>query len=219
MRREIATVRACDGRTNYYYYHIFFFAQRSDISHNGRVRNIFGGAWREGTVYAEREFRALYGELIEEPLFARGSAWLGEFVVLQRDFNAMGGTALNKLIGDQIFGAKLAGAQASAAAARLHSLFVRIADVHAKHWRRTELSERFPWLRGAAWRARRERATWERSLATTRRLWRDALTHHSKGPVVLRPRLVALIERSLAASTFERFVADAETETFTLAHG
>jgi hypothetical protein len=190
--------------------------KRNPDSFAGRQNVIFAAQYRNALFY-NSELGKTFKEfgLIELPIYAYGSSLLGEYVLVMRDLKLLrGAKPFNEVMGNQIFGD---GCQdIDLAVRKLRALFSRMARVHARYWCDAKLLA-YRWLKHGEQRHNSGwgRFVWQQSFDNGAAYWQRAKRVLSS----LDARLVALVDRSFAHSSFEQAVRHLETMRFTLIHG
>jgi len=188
-----------------------------------RYDMLVAGNHREATYYGsdlERLGRFSGGVRV---LHAHSSATSGESVIIMEDLRSArpGALGLNYYCGNQVWGipAEVKAAMAPQKPERLlQELFARAADMHAPFWGDAALMAS-PWLKGADWYRGENRAAWTLAVKVGRQAWEKAKSF--RGAAVLSPALVGIVDRSFAASSWERLQTRLQDSRipFTLTHG
>ena len=91
------------------------------------------------------------------------------------------------------------------------------AKFHAQFWQRhLQLAKEYPYLRGADWVFGNGRLRWQQSLEASKRHWKTAL---KRTDLSLDQRLVTLIDRALAGSSWHVFQQRLNSAPITITHG
>jgi hypothetical protein len=156
-------------------------------------------------------------------LHAHSSATSGESVIIMEDLRSArpGALGVNYYCGNQVWGIppEVKAAMAPQKTERLlQELFAHAADMHGPFWGDATLKAS-SWLKGAAWYRGENRAAWTLAVKVGRQAWEKAKSF--RGATVLSPALVGIIDRSFAASSWDRLQTRLHDSRipFTLTHG
>eukprot|EP00051_Salpingoeca_urceolata_P007382 m.97274 g.97274 ORF g.97274 m.97274 type:complete len:428 (+) comp15216_c0_seq3:85-1368(+) len=184
---------------------------RASIRRSDRQRE----AWFYNSSFARHPSLA---DSVPAVVYASGSKLLGEYVIVMEDLTKRpDARQLKPLLGNQVWGGDIPAATPAVQLDLLHNAFRLAAGMHAANWRKQSLKSNAK-LKAAAWYQGRDRATWEGSMNTARAAWGASKQMHEDK---LSPRLVGLIDRSLAASSwdaFQKHINDPKVP-WTLCHG
>ncbi|KAJ3013177.1 hypothetical protein HKX48_005899 [Thoreauomyces humboldtii] len=206
----------------------------SPDSMTGRRTCLFGGREREAWFHQSR-----FKGSVQTPLVyhAYGSRWFGEYVLLMEDLREReDAVGTNMLFGNQIWGIPEATRKAlpkwsltdpvGSQVALLRNVYLQMAEQHARWWNHPSLLTE-TWLKGASWYGGRDRASWELGIDRARRDWttfknKSSISDgndHEEVDAWLSPKLVGIIDRSLASASWSRMQTSLHRSPFTLCHG
>ncbi|KAI8585863.1 hypothetical protein BDZ88DRAFT_431321 [Geranomyces variabilis] len=216
-----------------------FVLKTSLATTNGRLGTIVAGRVREARLYNAKEGWVPEGTR-PRVWYAWASAFFGEYVMLMEDL-AGGGDAdsravdTNMVLGNQIWGVPAAiaarlpeWALATADAGErdagwlrvLTNMFEGVADMHARWWNDPRLLLAANGFKSAEWYRGSGRIDWELAMDVARRNWaRGKVIRAKDGKILLSPKLVAIVDRSLAHADFAHVLAHCRSTPFTLIHG
>eukprot|EP00042_Codosiga_hollandica_P047301 m.510898 g.510898 ORF g.510898 m.510898 type:complete len:311 (+) comp57422_c0_seq8:504-1436(+) len=177
-----------------------FVAKLSHASPDGRRNTIVSGQYREAHFYNSRFATEMPSSLLPKAIYAYGSGFLGEFVVILEDVTLQPVAPVNFVFGNQIWGIPKALDPPQDPIVVLEAMFLAAADQHARTWRSPVLLEQ-SWLKGASWYRGQGREAWERAIARSRNSWEAAkLT-----PIAVKfsEKLVAVMDKSFQNASWE----------------
>lgn len=198
-----------------------------------RIQVMGGGQYREALFYNSTVMQARVPlGLLPACYYASGSGMWGEYSLLLEDCGPEA-TPVNLVFGNQVWGVPKPVIPARDPVEVLTSMFVRAADLHAVNWCNKDLLQT-PWLKGASWYKAAGRLQWEVAMERARAAWATAKAKFGvcagaegiqvdaeEGDVRLSPRLVDIVERSLASASWKGLQAHLRDPAvpFTLCHG
>lgn len=188
-----------------------------------RVTGISCEAFREAFFYRHFSNKLSGRFTLPRVFYAHASAFSGECNMLLEDLApGVRTTPVNYLFGNQIWGMdpKMI-LHPRAPAEMLRDMFVAAAELHAAFWCNFAVVKQHPWMKGAAWFHGARRGAWSLALKTARNSWEAEKLRIAAGNGKLNwsPKLVSIIDKSYAASSWSTLQQFARTTVFTLTHG
>lgn len=182
---------------------------------------------REAHFYASSLERSLHLSGGVRVLHSLGDASTGDSAIISEDLRLErpGCLGVNFYCGNQVWGIPAAVKAAMANRSPvdlLRVMFRRAAEIHAPFWndRATLLSPGFAWLKATAWYRGQDRHAWSVAIKASKGSWEVGKSKR-KGGDALPPRLVAIMDASYAATSWEALQARLADRSIpvTLTHG
>jgi hypothetical protein len=195
-----------------------FIVKLSHAGFSGRKSTIISGQYREALFYNSPIAGRMHSS-IPQAIYSHGSSFFGEFVIILEDVTVENNvTPVNFIFGNQIWGIPKPLAVDPKPLVVLQAMYMRAAEQHASYWNSRALLD-MPWLKCAAWFRGRGRASWELAMQRARVDWERAKT--SSAREALSPKLIAIVDKSLAAASWERLQLQVhnKAQPFTACHG
>lgn len=163
-------------------------------------------------------------DLIPKVLYARGSMLTGEVLILMEDLSPVA-TAGGHLFGNQCWGPpRLPDNVQVDPVSALETIFLRVADIHAKYWRDEQLFS-VPWLKMSDYIQGRNREQWEFAIERIKMKWQtvvkgiDQKTTSVKWSNKVRSEIDIVISNTNWDNFLRRFNISLPNTAFTLTHG
>ena len=181
---------------------------------SARYTNIAGSRYREAIFY--ENFRNI--SVKPNIYYAYGSPYTGNCIIFMEDLRSKA-TGINFYFGNQVWGTKELD-KPREPKLMLEDIFIKAAEMHATYWNDKELMKN-KWLKGVAWYAGKDQATWSMGLKTGRNMWNKSKLKMKDDGVKWSSKLISIIDKSYENSSWEKVqeqLSDSKIP-FTLTHG
>ncbi|EDQ90883.1 uncharacterized protein MONBRDRAFT_31737 [Monosiga brevicollis MX1] len=201
------------------------FMLKSNMVGQRRVRamGIFFNVTRESRAYTFLEQRNM--DLSPKMIYANASAWTGSSCIIMERLGPDGICGVNMYFGNQCWGVP----PFAPGAERPYDQVARAvmeaqARLHASDWCNPALlhGSEFSWLKSQGWYTGHGRSQWQAGFEATANSWQRIRKDLANSGTKWDPKLVALIDASMAATTWDSvqaFLRGAGGQVFSIVHG